>query len=46
MYANCGGDYEIVQEGFNSDGGTATAVDSKLLYSESQYVYIEYKCLD
>jgi hypothetical protein len=45
MYNSCNGNYEIVKEGPNSEGGIGTNVSGTLYLSESQYWYIEYRCI-
>jgi len=45
MHENCGGKYNIVNEGIRSEGGTIVPIGNSAMYADSQYMYIEYKCI-
>ena len=45
MHSECGGRYNIVNEGIRAEGGAIIPIGNSAIYADSQYVYIEYKCL-
>ena len=45
MYESCGGSYEIVKEGTNLEGGVIVPAGNSAVWANSQYVYIEYRCV-
>ena len=44
MHDSCGGPYEILSEGPQSEGAVAIPVGNAFVSSSSQYVYISFKC--
>ena len=44
MHNACGGAYRILSEVQRSDGGAYVPVGNMMVYSETQYVYIEFLC--
>jgi len=45
MYETCGGKYKIESEGPRSEGGMAIPAGNAVMYGDSQYWYITYKCI-
>jgi hypothetical protein len=47
MSTNCNGNYRIINEGPNEEGGVITKISaSSSMLSSSQYWYISYECLN
>lgn len=44
MSEACSGKYSIVSEGPNSEGGTVMPVGNSMMFMQSQYWYITFKC--
>lgn len=44
MYQACHGKYKILSEGPNAEGGAFIPVGNALMYSQSQYWYINFQC--
>lgn len=45
MYNACAGKYKIIQEGPKSEGGVVVPAGHAALFSESEYMYIEFECI-
>lgn len=46
MHSACGGTYRILREGTRSDGGAVVPLGNIAVYGETQYVYIEFECVE
>lgn len=46
MYESCGGSYKIVNEGPQAEGGAMVPVGNTYFYSQSNYWYISFQCVN
>ena len=44
MYEACDGNYKIISEGQQADGGLTTVYNGSLIHSDTHYWYITYEC--
>jgi len=45
MFQACNGKYNIIREGPRSEGGVIIPVGNASMYSNTQYIYIEFMCI-
>lgn len=45
MYNSCDGSYKIISEGSQSSGGAIIPMGAGAIYSDSQYIYIQFECV-